>query len=106
LHPDIFYNGGVIVFAHGSEILPKWAEAAIARNHCFPGDDFLLSTLIYELKFPVRELPEIYNWALCWGLNINAIILHWVGVSGKVYIKNHGGIKPALQALFRGGKNV
>jgi hypothetical protein len=102
IHPDVRYNGGVIVFAHGSEILQKWAGAAVTRNHCFPSDDVLLSALIYEWQFPVLDLPEIYNWVLRWGLNINAIIHHWCGPAGKAYIKNQGGIKPALQALFRG----
>ncbi len=106
MHRQVRYNGGVIAFTHGAEILQKWADAAVKRNQCFPSDDVLLSALIYEKKYPVLELPEIYNWFLTWGLNINAIIYHWCGPAGKAYIINQGGIKPALQALFRGGRRL
>jgi hypothetical protein len=99
LHPDVRYNGGVICFTHGSEIIRKWAQEAVVRNDIFWGGDPLLSSLIYELQLPVVELPDVYNWRLAQGLNVNALIYHWVGSAGKAYIKNYGGIKRGLQKL-------
>lgn len=98
---DVRYNGGVIVFIHGAEIIQKWAEAAILRNHCFWSDDALLSALIQEQQGYIAELPDIYNWRISRGININAIIHHWVGSAGKAYIENFGGIKPRLRAFLR-----
>jgi hypothetical protein len=92
----VFYNGGVIVYSHGSEIICKWAQESIMRNGSLLGDDKVLSALIYELQWPVVELPAVYNWKFIWGFNENAVIYHWF-TTGKTYIKNHGGIKPALQ---------
>ncbi len=97
MHPEVFYNGGVIVYSHGSEIICKWAQESIVRNGSLLGDDKVLSALIYELQWPVVELPAIYNWKFIWGFNENAVIYHWF-TTGKTYIKNHGGIKPALEA--------
>ncbi len=77
LDPGVIYNGGVIGFIHGTEIIKKWAEASIERNDCFLADDLLLSSLIYELQWPVVELPEVYNWKYICGMNLDAIIFHW-----------------------------
>lgn len=98
--PRVRYNGGVIVFQHGARIIEKWAEAAIDQNHLFAGDDSLLSHLIHKHHLDVIELPEIYNWRMVRGLNLNAVILHWVGNGGKAYIRKHGGLKPSLDALY------
>jgi hypothetical protein len=99
MHPDIVYNGGVIVFQHGSCLIQKWAEDAITRNHQFLGDDFLLSALIYEKGHIMTELPDIYNWRIVNGINLNAVIMHWVGK--KNFIKEFRGIKPALQDFVK-----
>ena len=98
LHPDVVYNGGVIVFQHGSSIIQQWAQDTLTRNHQFAGDDFLLSQLIYEQQLQVVELPEIYNWRIVKGINLSTVIFHWVGK--KNYIKSHGGIKPSLKEFF------
>ncbi len=102
--PNVRYNGGVIVFQHGAPIIEKWAEGAQTKNHLFAGDDLLLSYLIHEHRLKVRELPEIYNWRMVRGLNLNAVILHWLGSGGKAYIRKHGGIKPSLDAFFHACK--
>ncbi len=99
LHPDIVYNGGVIVFCHGSAIIQKWAEETIVRNQDFVGDDFLLSALIYEQGLNVEELPEIYNWRIVNGVNLNAVIVHWVWK--KNVIKTYGGLKPLLKDFYK-----
>ncbi len=104
LDPDVRYNGGVVVFNHGSSVLEKWAEGAIHQNHRFGGDDPLLSHLIYAQKLEVQELPEEYNWRMVRGLNLGAVILHWIGSGGKAYIRTHGGIKPSLDSFFHSCK--
>ncbi len=102
--PNVRYNGGVIVFQHGLSIIEKWAEGAMTYNDRFGGDDLLLSYLIHELRLNVMELPEIYNWRMARGLNLNAVILHWLGSGGKAYIRKHGGLKPSLDAFFHSWK--
>ncbi len=93
-YPGMFYNGGVIVFTHGSQIMCQWAQGVIERSSFFWSDDNLLSALIYELQFSVIELPEVYNWKLIWGANMNAIIYHWVGsAKGKNFIKKNRGMQ-------------
>ena len=99
LHEDVRYNGGVIVFWHGSPIISKWAEHAILRNSDFWSDDALLSALINEFAFSISELPLLYNWRLAQGINLNAVIHHWVGSAGKAYIKKYGGLKNTLYHL-------
>lgn len=107
LDPAIRYNGGVVVFKHGSAILQHFAECALTKNHLFCGDDSLLSHLIHTHRLKVQELPEIYNWRMARGLNLGAVILHWVGSGGKAYIRKHGGIKPSFDSFYRScrGKN-
>ena len=93
--PNVYYNGGVIVFQHGASMIKKWAEEAVALNHLFAGDDYLLSHLIHAFQVNVIDLPDIYNWRMANGLNLNAVIVHWVGNS-KAYIRHYGGLKPLL----------
>jgi hypothetical protein len=99
LHPPHF-NGGVIFFAHGLELIQKWAEDTIGLNACFWADDHILSALIDKLQFPVMELPEIFNWSPGKGVNANAIIYHWQGYHGKMWIRDYGGIKHILQSFL------
>jgi lipopolysaccharide biosynthesis glycosyltransferase len=101
LDPNVRYSGGVVVFQHGASIIEKWAEDAISRNHLFWSDDMMLSSLINTQQLEVEELSEVYNWRMVRGLNLNAVILHWVGSGGKNYIRTHGGLKPALDAFYR-----
>jgi hypothetical protein len=106
LHPEIAYNSGVIAFMHGAEIIQKWAEGAISRRKGFMADDFLLSSLIFESQWPVRDLADIYNWECIWELNFDAVIYHWIRPMGKEFIKKHGGIKPFIEVLRRVGKET
>lgn len=103
LHPSLQYNSGVIVFNHGIEIIQKWAEDSLKRGDRFVTDDKLLSALIWECQWLVSDLPEIYNWKYIWGVNVYAIIYHWLFASGKEFIAKHGGIKPNLSLFL--GKN-
>jgi hypothetical protein len=104
LDPNVRYNGGVVVFQHGSSIIEKWAEGAVTQNDLFAADDSLLSRLIHVHQLDVTELPEIYNWRMARGLNLNAVIVHWVGTGGKAYIRKHGGLKPSLDAFHHSWK--
>jgi hypothetical protein len=99
------YNGGVVVFKHGAQIIEKWAEASVSLNHLFVGDDAVLSHLIYQHRLDVVELPEVYNWRMMRGLNLDAVVIHWVS-SSKNYIRLHGGLKPALDAFFQSCKGL
>jgi len=99
LHPDIRYNSGVVAFQRGAPILELWAKEATLQNHLFWGDDPLLSHLICQYQLMVQELPDIYNWRIGCGLNINAAIVHWAGTGGKAYIRKYGGLKPGLDAF-------
>lgn len=98
-HSDLVYNGGVIVFKHGSSIIEKWAQATLSRNQFFLGDDFLLSAIIREENLSIIELEEIYNWRIVKGVDLNAVIVHWVGA--KSFIRECGGIKPYLEQFYR-----
>ena len=104
LDPGVRYNGGVVVFQHGASIIEKWAGGALHQNHLFGGDDSLLSHLIHKHQLNVVELPEIYNWRMVRGLNLNAVILHWIGNGGKAYIRKHGGLKPSLDVFYHSWK--
>lgn len=96
----ILYNGGVIAFSHGAPIILQWAACALKENSSYWSDDAMLSSLIHQRSTSVIELPAIYNWRLAQGVNINAIIHHWVGSAGKAYIRHYGGLKPTLDSLF------
>ncbi len=98
-HAEARYNGGVIVAIHGAAIIEKWAEESLKRNHQFWGDDPLLSALIKERRLEIVELPQIYNWRLANGINMGAVIHHWTGTGGKAYIKQYGGIQPAIHSF-------
>ncbi len=96
---ELLYNGGVIVFKHGSSLIQKWAQGALDMNHLFLGDDQLLSYLIHLYRVQVQELPEIYNWKPSQWLNFKAVIIHWVA-GGKEYIRTYGGLKAQFEAFF------
>ena len=99
-HPENYYNGGVIVYEHGSSLIEKWAAECLTRTDQFWSDDFLLSDLINTLHIPVQEIPHVFNWRISQGINVNAVICHWLGVGGKTLIREFGGFKPILEKFF------
>lgn len=103
--PVAQYNGGVVVFQHGAPIIEKWAEESVLLNHELVGDDSVLSYLIKKHRLDVVELPPVYNWRMMKGLNLDAVVIHWVS-SSKNYIRSHGGLKPALDAFFQSCKGL
>jgi hypothetical protein len=101
LDPGVVYNGGVIAFLHGAFIISQWAAAALHESGSYWSDDALLSSLICQNALSVVELPDIYNWRFAQGVNINAIIHHWVGSAGKAYIRHYGGLASTLSKFFK-----
>ena len=100
-HPGAYYNSGVVVYEHGAPLIEKWAEGSLTMTHEFWGDDPLLSYLINTMRIYVDEIPGIFNWRVSQGININAVICHWMGCGGKVFIKQFGGFKPALEQFYQ-----
>ena len=96
----VLYNSGVIVFEKEAPILKKWAEFSLFQNHRFLSDQDALSEIIFNEKFVVGEVPEIYNWLMCRGVHLGAKVLHWAAVWGKEYIRRHGGLKQEIAAAF------
>ena len=89
--PNI-YNSGVTVFQHGLPLIEEWAHQSFEKNQFFRGDQELLSHILAEKKYPVKELPEIYNWSHCYGDNPEALIYHWHGEFGRSVIRHLMGI--------------
>lgn len=95
------YNSGVIVFEKDSPLLKKWAEAALFDNNKYLGDQDALSQVIFDEKAVVGDLPEIYNWRMCGGFRLDAIVLHWAALWGKEYIRKHGGLRNGIRGAFK-----
>lgn len=92
----IVYNSGVIVFEKGSPLVKRWAESSLCQNHQFLSDQDALSHVIVEENYRVGEVPEIYNWLMCRGVHLGAVIFHWAAAWGKAYIRKHGGLKKTI----------
>ena len=90
------YNGGVVAFEKNSSLLKRWVEASLSQNHLHLGDQDLLSEIIFQEGYEVGEIPEIYNWIMCRGIHIGAVVLHWAAEWGKAYIRKHGGLSNQL----------
>ena len=96
---ECLYNSGVILYFQREPIIEKWAEAVIAQGDQFWSDQHTLSRLLHTENFPVDVLDENYNWRMSQGLNIHAVIVHWVASWGKEYIRRYNGIADALATL-------
>ena len=75
------YNSGVIVFRKNAPMLQEWAKQSLEKNSLFRGDQDLLTDLIG--KRAIGELPITYNWPFNYGANPDALIIHWIGATGK-----------------------
>ena len=94
------YNSGVIVYEYGASLVEQWAEGVLTLTDQFWGDEVLLSHLINTLRIPVIEIPEVFNWRVSQGINMNAVICHWIGGGGKTFIRQFGGFKPSLRLFM------
>ena len=99
-HPEAIYNSGVIVCEHGAPLIEKWAEGSLTQTDLFWGDEVLLSHLINTMRIPVEEIPGVFNWRVSQGINLNAVICHWIGPGGKIFIRDFGGLKPTLDKVY------
>jgi len=99
LDGEVLYNSGVIAYKRGAALIQLWAEEALKSNHHFCGDQELLSRLIFKNKLTISEIPERYNWRMSQGFNLHAVIVHWAGLWGKNYIRQHGGLSDDLNSL-------
>lgn len=99
LENRLIFNGGVIVFRKGSELVKEWARIALTESHLYWGDDYILSSIIHRMQEKVEILPPIYNWRLADGTPFYAKIIHWCGQWGKAYIAKQGGLKGLLEGL-------
>lgn len=95
------YNSGVIVFKKDSPLLNLWAESAVSDNHLFLSDQDALTQIIADQGYTVGDVPEIYNWIMCRGIHMGAVVCHWAAQWGKAYIREHGGLRDSYLA---GGK--
>ncbi len=93
------YNGGVIVFQHGIDILLEQARWTLSSNQDFSADDVILSFLIEKTKTPIFSLPKEWNWDALYGINFFANIFHWTRKTKEI-IKTQGGIKPSRDELL------
>lgn len=80
------YNSGVVVFQKDSPLIQKWAEVCLHGHTQFLSDQTAINSLIHESHIEIAELPAIYNWRVSFGVNIEAVILHWTGAWGKEII--------------------
>ena len=97
---EVIYNSGVIAYHRNSALLKKWADNCVLHNHRFVTDQDVLTHLIFTEKHLIGELPEIYNWFIQLGININAKVIHWAG-NAKGVIKSHGGFRKMQQELLK-----
>jgi hypothetical protein len=81
------YNSGVIVYRKESPLLERWAEGCRSHNDRFFGDQDVLSFLIQSENIEIAELSDRYNWRMKFGVNFEAVIIHWVGLWGKEIIR-------------------
>lgn len=99
---ETLYNSGVIAFTREAPPILQWAQNVFEDNHQFLGDQEILSRLIFTDQIKINELSADYNWRMSQGINLNAVIIHWVGTWGKLYIQKHGGLSRDLKEFFDG----
>lgn len=99
------YNSGVIVFEKTSVLLKEWIEHLLEQSHRYKSDDEALSHLIFEKRYTIGKIPEIYNWLMCKQLNPGAVVLHWSNGWGKQYIQMFGGLRCEIETITKKSKN-
>lgn len=85
------YNSGVVVYEKNHPVIQEWALASQTSSDRYIGDQELLCDLLQRRQFPVQVLPPEFNWRMSQGINIHALIIHWIG-SGKEIIQKFGGL--------------
>ena len=81
------YNTGVILVEKNSPLLHQWLSLSSGQAF-FRTDEGSLSFLIDRNQREITEIPHRYNWpASNWGENEEALIYHWLGKEGKLFLK-------------------
>lgn len=99
LFGEALYNSGVLLYKHGCPLIETWAKECYFNNEKYLGDQNALSRLIFKEKYPIVELPDIYNARVAHAVPLDATIIHWVGSWGKEYIRKHGGLRDEFGGL-------
>jgi len=73
------YNSGVMVFDHGIPVIQTLARKAVEENRLFIGDQQMLGRILFTENYPVTAMPSTYNCRVDFGINPNALVLHWLG---------------------------
>jgi hypothetical protein len=81
------YNSGVVAYLKDAPLLKKWAQACEVYSSVFLGDQEVLSEIIEQESLEITELSDCYNWRIKFGVNLDAVVLHWVGKVGKQIIR-------------------
>lgn len=81
------YNSGVIAYQKNSPLMIRWAEKCHLENDRYLGDQDVLTDIIDAEHVEVTELSDIYNWRMKFGVNFEAVIIHWCGGWGKEIIR-------------------
>ena len=81
------YNSGVIVYRKDSPVLARWAEKCHRENDRYLGDQDVLTDIINTEQVEIAELSDNYNWRMKFGVNFEAVIIHWCGLWGKEIIR-------------------
>ncbi len=82
------FNSGVMTYLHGCKVIQEWASKTVEMEGGYMGDQDILSRVILDQHYPVTVLPNEYNWRVKpWGINEQALILHWNSSSKGEFLK-------------------
>ncbi len=84
---EITFNSGVVAFSKHSPVIAEWVEKSLKSNHKYIGDQHILSRILFNKDFTFKELSPLFNWNMRLGPNPEALVLHFVGPSGKAQIQ-------------------
>lgn len=88
------FNSGVICYKRHSPVITELAKEAPLQNHLYFGDQHLLIHLLYASNLEFSTFSSLYNWSVHEGLNMQAVILHWMGkfkyeLFGRINLANN-----------------
>jgi hypothetical protein len=85
------YSSGMLVFRRNARLLQDWAIKSPAQSAVMFSDDNVLTSLIHTKQYAVEELSCISHCIGLTGIDPSALVLHWDGKAGKLFIETHGG---------------
>lgn len=81
-------NTGVVAFQKGTALIREWAALCFTEHLNHQGDQDVLDTLHQKNNLDIGEIPPKYNCICFYGVDPNAVILHWQGSHGKFRISH------------------